>query len=157
MLADTAEQRRGWAPWILGSILMVLLDIVIDPVALLGERWFLGKIYGYKTPGAYFGIPMSNFWGWLLTGLVLVMVFQRTISLCGKRSLEVRWKGMSIIPLWGPLLYISILLFSLAVTAAIGEITLWLVGVFLTGVFLTVSGTLVLYKIRYPHFPRENL
>ena len=155
-LGDSAEQRRGWAPWVLGSALMVLLDIIIDPVALQGDRWFLGKIYGYRNPGAYFGIPTSDFWGWLLVGLLLIKALQTIISTWGKKSLDLRWKGISIIPLWGPLLYIDILLFNLAVTAAIGEVTLWLVGVFLTGTFFALGGALILYKIRYPAPVQED-
>ncbi|MCX5893056.1 MAG: carotenoid biosynthesis protein, partial [Deltaproteobacteria bacterium] len=40
---------------ILAAVLMVTLDIIIDPVALRGYRWFLGQIYGYPEGGVYFG------------------------------------------------------------------------------------------------------
>ena len=33
------------------SILCMLMDVIIDPVAFLGDRWFLGKIYFYQEPG----------------------------------------------------------------------------------------------------------
>jgi putative membrane protein len=149
-LSDTTIQRQGWAPWILGAILMVFLDVIIDPLALQGERWFLGKIYGYRTPGSYFGIPMSNFGGWLLVGLVMIKVFQLILRLWEKQPLDLRWKGLAVVPVWGPLLYIGILIFNLAITLAIGEITLWLVGVFLTGIFLSMGGALILYKLQHP-------
>ena len=61
---------------ILGAVLMVTLDIVIDPLALRGYRWFLGQIYGYPEPAVYFGITLSNFAGWFLVGLVLIRVLQ---------------------------------------------------------------------------------
>lgn len=61
---------------ILGSFLQTFLDIVIDPVALQGRRWFLGQIYGYGTNGIHFGVPLSNYAGWLLTSACLVSAFQ---------------------------------------------------------------------------------
>ena len=61
---------------ILGAVLMVALDIVIDPLALRGYRWFLGQIYGYPEGGVYFGITLSNFAGWFLVALVLIGVLQ---------------------------------------------------------------------------------
>ncbi|MDH5698334.1 MAG: hypothetical protein OEZ41_00025 [Nitrospirota bacterium] len=39
--------RTSWPVVGLTVILFTFLDVVIDPVALQGERWFLGKIYGY--------------------------------------------------------------------------------------------------------------
>lgn len=60
-ILETHALRRSPRTLVLGACLFVLLDIIIDPVAFLGDRWFLGKIYGYKTPGLYFDIPMSNF------------------------------------------------------------------------------------------------
>ena len=59
---------------------MVTLDIIIDPVALRGYRWFLGQIYGYPEGGVYFGVTISNFAGWFLVALVLIRVLQYLIS-----------------------------------------------------------------------------
>ncbi len=59
-----------------GAYLMVLLDIIIDPISLRGDRWFLGKIYEYPDVGVYFGVPLSNFVGWLCVGMVLIRILQ---------------------------------------------------------------------------------
>ena len=59
---------------------MVTLDIVIDPLALRGYRWFLGQIYGYPEPGVYFGVTLSNFGGWFLVALGLIRVLQLLIT-----------------------------------------------------------------------------
>ena len=75
-LSKPASLRRSPQTLILGAFLFVLLDIIIDPVAFQGDRWFLGQIYGYREPGLYFGIPMSNFGGWLLVGLAMIAVLQ---------------------------------------------------------------------------------
>ena len=55
---------------VLGGVFMMLLDVVIDPVAVRGDRWFLGKIFFYPNGGVYFGVPLSNFAGWLGVGMV---------------------------------------------------------------------------------------
>ncbi len=51
---------------------MTLLDVVIDPLAVRGERWFLGHLFTYPEGGLYFGVPLSNFGGWLLVGWATV-------------------------------------------------------------------------------------
>jgi putative membrane protein len=53
---------------VLAGALMMLLDVVIDPLAVRGERWFLGRIFFYPDGGAYFGVPLSNFAGWWIVG-----------------------------------------------------------------------------------------
>ena len=43
-----AAEMRGYRAWetpFIGGFLMMLLDVVIDPVALRGDRWFLGKMF----------------------------------------------------------------------------------------------------------------
>jgi putative membrane protein len=57
------------------GILMMALDVVIDPAAVRGDRWFLGPIFYYPEGGIYFGVPLSNFAGWVLVGTVGVGSF----------------------------------------------------------------------------------
>lgn len=126
---ETRRIRRSWQTLVLGSFLFVLLDIITDPVALQGYRWFLGQIYGYREPGIYFGIPMSNFAGWLLVGFVLVGTLQLL-----DRSLRLEQDSDTFLQKtpWtrfiGPLLYVSVLAFNLVVTFHIGEQLLGVVG-----------------------------
>ncbi len=123
---------------VLGAVLMVSLDIVIDPVALRGYRWFLGQIYGYPEGGVYFGITLSNFAGWFLVALVLIRLLQYLASgpaLCrgwdwGRR----RFPSQALV---GAGLYLGILGFNLAMTFLIGETCLGWVGVFIYLPFLT--------------------
>ena len=74
---ETRAIRRSLAVLILGALFQVFLDIIIDPVALQGDRWFLGQIYGYREPGGHFGVPISNYVGWWVVSLVLVFALQR--------------------------------------------------------------------------------
>ena len=66
-LLETRAIRKSLTVLILAALFQVFLDIIIDPVALQGNRWFLGQIYGYREAGAHFGVPISNYAGWLLT------------------------------------------------------------------------------------------
>jgi uncharacterized membrane protein len=147
-LGDQEATRRSNLVWVLGSFLMVLLDVVVDPVALQGEKWFLGKIYGYRSQGAYFGVPVSNFAGWLLVGLCMIRLLQFLDARWGKASSHIQVFGISLAMAWGPLLYLSILLFNLIVTFAIGETCLGIASSFISGSFLLMSGCWTAYKMR---------
>ncbi|NVN92420.1 MAG: carotenoid biosynthesis protein [Desulfuromonadales bacterium] len=117
---ETRRIRRSLPALILGAFLQTFLDIVIDPVALQGRRWFLGQIYGYGSNGIHFGVPLSNYAGWLLTSFCLVGAFQ----LIDARKVADTPAGVRNIPfhsLLGPLLYLSVLVFNISITFWIGE------------------------------------
>ena len=48
----------------------MLLDLVLDPLAVSEKRW------GWELPGVYYGIPILNFFGWLLVPLLILLIFQ---------------------------------------------------------------------------------
>lgn len=129
VILETRRLRRSPQTLILGALLFVLLDVIIDPVAFQGHRWFLGQIYGYREPGLYFGIPMSNFGGWVLVGLAMMALLQLLDRLPvldpGKAS---RLAGIPGVRLFGLVLYVSVLAFNLGVTFWIGETFMGIVG-----------------------------
>ena len=114
------------------------LDVVIDPLALRGYRWFLGQIYGYPEPGFYFGIPLANFAGWLLVSVILIRLLQFLLARLPTRGFwdwgQRRFPGQAFL---GPGLYGGILAFNLTMTLWIGELALFLAGVFIYLPFLT--------------------
>lgn len=57
---------------LLGAFLTMMLDVIVDPVATMGEQWFLGKIHYYVHPGFYFGVPLTNFGGWFLVSFAII-------------------------------------------------------------------------------------
>jgi putative membrane protein len=68
-----------WASWralLLATLLITWMDLVMDPVTHLGRYWFLGDLYHYDPGGAHFGVPLSNYAGWLLTSFTIVLVNQ---------------------------------------------------------------------------------
>ena len=44
-----------------GGLVMTAWDLIMDPLMVAGGNW----VWGVK--GAYFGIPLQNYWGWWLT------------------------------------------------------------------------------------------
>ena len=125
---ETRAIRQSWAALVLGAFLQTFLDIIIDPVALQGDRWFLGQIYGYYENGLHFGVPVSNYAGWLLTSFVLVAAFQRI----DRKRDDTAPRGVFALPfrsLLGPVLYLSVLIFNWIVTLWIGEYLIALTGV----------------------------
>jgi len=46
------------------SALLLVVDLVVDPAAVAGGLW------AYSGAGAFYGVPLTNFMGWLLTGFV---------------------------------------------------------------------------------------
>jgi putative membrane protein len=147
---ENQRVRRSWETLFLGAFLFMLLDIVIDPVALLGERWFLGKIYGYRHPGFYFGIPISNFGGWFLVGAMMVGALQ-FLDRIGEPdgSGGCNRDAPSGVRLLGPLLYFCVLLFNIAVTFRIGENLLGLVDLVLLSSLLVLVAFFTIYKTRH--------
>jgi putative membrane protein len=130
LLSSAADRARGEWPGLrhplaplVGGALMMLLDVVIDPVALQGDRWFLGRIYEYPHRGFYFGVTAANFAGWFVVGAATQWVFQRSVALLP----WCRGPFPRVHPLlgWGVLgVYAGVFLFNLAVTIAIGDLPL---------------------------------
>ena len=53
---------------------MVAIDLVVDPVALRGGRWWLGSIYSYPPgSGVWYGVSLLNYVGWLAVGLAIAL------------------------------------------------------------------------------------
>ncbi len=115
------------------GILMMLLDVVIDPLAVRGDRWFLGRVFYYPEGGVYFGVPLSNFAGWVLVGWAIVGGYVAAGRVVARRAALAR-RGP---PGLGVLLYYGILAFNLVMTAWIGEPILLGAGILIHGaVFL---------------------
>lgn len=90
---DQTQEKNGPPQlWSLGlglwsAFFTTILDIIIDPVAHMGSRWFLGDVYYYPDPGFYFDITPANFAGWFLVSFlinafgILVLRFDKLCSL----------------------------------------------------------------------------
>ena len=139
-LGEDQNFLGSWRVLILAAVLMVALDVVIDPLALRGYRWFLGQIYGYPEPGVYFGVTLANFGGWFLVGLVMIRVLQLLITRLPDAGWALGRRQFPSRALLAPGLYLGILGANLFMTFWIGETCLGWVGVFIFAPFLTWLG-----------------
>jgi putative membrane protein len=143
-LADTPRTRSSVATWALATFFMGLLDVIVDPVAFLGDRWFLGKIYGYAEDGAYFHVPFSNQLGWWLVAATTFFIVLRldaaviaphpARSNAGTRSVPMR-------ALLGPGIWVGCAVFNIAIAFSIGATGLGFAGSYILApiVFLLVA------------------
>ncbi len=132
--------RTGWSAWWLTALLFAFIDIVIDPVALRGDRWFLGQIYGYPEPGVYYGVPVANFVGWAVVGLIALTGY----FYLDRRRPDRDQAGDRTVTgdlLLGCGLYYGVLVFNLGVTFWIGEAQLGMTGIL---IYLPLTSLLVL-------------
>ena len=114
-LALTNRGARGLKLLVTAAAVTMLLDVIIDPIAQLGDRWFLGKIYRYPHGGVYFGVPLSNFVGWWLTSAAAVGIYMAVDALWG----GVRMRPRPYLPvrgLWAPALWLGTAAFNIVVT-----------------------------------------
>ena len=110
----------------------VLIDVIIDPLVVRGDRWFLGRIFEYPQSGVYFGVPLSSFAGWAVLG---------TVGLALYTALDRRWEargrpapaGGAVGFLVGGALWFAVAAFNSIITFAIGETALSLVGLAIAG------------------------
>lgn len=153
---ETRSIRGSFAVLFLGSLFQVFLDIIIDPVALQGHRWFLGQIYGYQEPGVHFGVPLSNYLGWWVVSVVMVFVLQRIDRRCdGDVKKPAGVANPPLRSLYGPVLYLSVLAFNLAVTLWLGEHLMALTGILI----YVLAGSIAIVTIvrRTNRYRKEEL
>ncbi|MBX7223817.1 MAG: carotenoid biosynthesis protein [Blastocatellia bacterium] len=136
-LQPDARVRASWLTTILAGILMMYLDIVIDPVALQGKRWFLGELYYYPHGGSYFGITIANFMGWFVVCVLILRVYLVCETLVRNKIEQGTWeypfKGLSPAGL-----YFGVLGFNVTMTYLIGEKTMGWASTFITGTLFVV-------------------
>ena len=65
-----------WKPWqrilgvaAVGGLVMTAWDLIMDPIMVAGGNWV------WDVKGAYFGIPLQNFWGWWLTVFITFALY----------------------------------------------------------------------------------
>jgi uncharacterized membrane protein len=130
---DTWELRRSPRVWLLAALFMMMIDLVADPLSVLGSRWFLGKIFWYDPPGPHFGVPISNYLGWYFVAALTVAIFQWLDSGLNRG----RDRPMGAAPgapwraLWGPGLYAGIVGFAIVMLFRIGAPEIAWAGVFI--------------------------
>ena len=136
--------RTSWSVYGLTAFLFAFIDMVIDPVALRGDRWFLGKIYYYPDPGWHFGVPFANYVGWAIVGLISLAIYfplDRRLSTVSSPPLTTQKL------LLGIGIYYRVLTFNLGMTFWIGESFMGTCGALMhLPVLLIVLTRLVMFR-----------
>ncbi len=139
--SESVYQVLRRSPWVLvlGALITTLMDVIIDPVALMGDRWFLGQIHGWPRGGDYFGVPWTNFAGWYLVTAVTIGVNQAIDALSNGRGEPGPRPAIPYMHLGGFALFVFIVGFNLFMTAWLKEWTLFFSGLPLALAILLVS------------------
>lgn len=127
-----------WTP-VVGGVLMMLLDVVIDPLTLQGHRWFLGQVYFYPYEGFYFGVTFANFVGWFFVGWLSQRLYQVYMQVLP--WFKSPMKKTHPLFTWGVFgVYAGVLVFNLLITYWIKEFPLAYASTVVTVVTLCVVG-----------------
>jgi uncharacterized membrane protein len=148
---ETAALRKSTSVLLLGSLLQAYLDIIIDPVSLQGNRWFLGQIYGYRERGHHFGVPLSNYLGWWLVSGFMILALQRFAARGAGSPPPAGVLPLPCKALLGPVLYLSVIAFNLAMAAFIGEMTVAVSGLFIVILPLVICLILTRRRVNRYH------
>jgi uncharacterized membrane protein len=101
--AGDVEQYDGaLATLLLAAVIGTWMDVVIDPMALIGRYWFLGDLYHYDPPGVHFGVPLINYAGWFVTIGAIVFANQGIDRLLARLHVPLaRGPGLPLERFWG--------------------------------------------------------
>jgi putative membrane protein len=138
---DTWRIRRSPRVWLMAALFMVMVDMVVDPLSVFGERWFLGRIFWYDPPGAYFGVPITNYLGWYLVAALSVAIFQ-ALDFRLNRAPRKPFGVLPALPsraLLGPILYAGIVGFGIAMLFIIHAPEIGWASVFIFLPFLVMA------------------
>src|SRR5580704_12727025 len=142
---DTWKIRRSPRVWLMAALFMVMVDMVVDPLSVRGDRWFLGKIFWYDPPGPYFGVPISNYLGWFFVAAIAVALFQ-TLDARLARAQRKPWGVIPNLPLrWllGPGLYLGIVGFGITMAFVIEAPTIAWAAIFIFLPFVALIATIM--------------
>src|SRR5262245_15369817 len=147
------SNRNGWPVFLLSTLFFVFIDLVIDPVALRGDQWFLGKIYYYPYPGLHFGVPVANYAGWAVVGMSALWIYSR---LDRRLPDPEQWARESVTSkiLMGCGLYYGVLLFNLTITFWIEEPLLGMNGIL---IYIPLTALFLLRLLGKLPDPKEKL
>jgi uncharacterized membrane protein len=150
-LLDTRKLRRSPRVWLMAALFMVMIDMSVDPLSLLGDKWFLGRIYWYDPPGAHFGVPISNYLGWYFVAAITIPIFVLLDNRLGRGG----EKPYGVAPempsraLFGPALYLGIMCFGPVMLFLIGAREIAWASVFIYLPFVVLAAHIVTRRESY--------
>ena len=122
---ELSQGVRWLAVAALGGVVMTAWDVAMDPMMVFSGNWV------WDVKGAFFGVPLQNYWGWWLTTFITLGLY-----LVGARWLKDRPRGIS--NQWAVWAYLFTTLSTVLVDLALG-----LEGPALAGLFAVVPWIIV--------------
>jgi carotene biosynthesis associated membrane protein len=127
----------AWGTIGVTAVFMMLWDVALDPAMTAGAHsgW---PFWVYEGGGVYFGMPLMNWVGWLLTSAVIAWGFERLLG------------GMDHAADWAPALYTVNVLFPVFICFAYGAALAGVLGLLALAVPLTL-----VHRAGSPLWPRR--
>lgn len=75
------QRQRSYRNVLIGLVILVAMDLVLDPGAVSLGLW------QYLKGGLYYGVPLSNFFGWSLTGAIALFFTHKALSAASARAM----------------------------------------------------------------------
>jgi putative membrane protein len=88
------ESRKGWLFWLafLGGAVMTGWDLPMDPMMSSAGNWI------WEEGGAYFGVPVRNYFGWILTTSTIYLLYRLLESARGIRPVGEMTLSIALMP-----------------------------------------------------------
>ncbi|MGH7779865.1 MAG: carotenoid biosynthesis protein [Candidatus Binataceae bacterium] len=140
-ILDTWKIRRAPRVWLMAALFMVMIDMIVDPLSVLGDKWFLGKIFWYDPPGPHFGVPISNYLGWYFVAAITIPIFL-VLDATLNRGAQKPFGVLEALPsraMLGPALYLGIVGFGITMLFKIGAANIGWAGLFIYLPFLALG------------------
>src|SRR5579859_232000 len=113
LVAKLALRRKTFWSLALGVYFLTVWDLALDPA--MASQQLPIRFWVWRQTGPYFGMPISNLVGWMLTGLIFMSVSR----LLWRSKLDVRR-----VVVWAPFgVYVANTFFAVALSLGVG---LWL-------------------------------
>ncbi len=124
----------SWPPLVLGAIalaaritpkqplvgavaILLAFDLVLDPGAVQQKFW------AYQAGGLYYGVPFSNFCGWVVSGFIGVWLFGKASANRSQIPLALAASVTLILAFWTSVCFFT----NLHIPAFIGLALLWVI------------------------------
>lgn len=80
--------------WLMAIIVLLAVDLVLDPAAVALGFW------SWDEPGMYYGVPLINFAGWVISGTIAFLLFQKLNKTRQRIPIAASSSGVGIIIFW---------------------------------------------------------
>jgi len=92
---------QSWQKWLVLACLMTGFDLVLDPGATTLGFWI------WDNPGWYYGVPLMNFFGWMVTSILAAILWDRLYTQLPPLSSQMKY-WISLSGVWSFVFWIGI-------------------------------------------------